>query len=317
MAKKMPGILLQSRCDRAGVLEVAELRSTGEGRRREHHHGDGADHDDGDADPQIDALVADEARRDALVDDVALLKEELPGRHCRADDGDDQQHQVRELGACGELRHDQVVRDLRQRRVHPEGDRHQQKAAKDEQKREPFEPPEVAGPGGRYDDSRRGDHAELLGETEVAQRQGDADELGHDRERVQQKQVDDAEGPPELADALEDEPGMADAGHRTQPQHHLLVDVEDRYQQDQRPEERRAVGLGGLRVCPEGAGVIVSDHDDEARSQDCKQRPRTRAPGLARGDIAVPDGSQGTAYVADMGLVEDSIAARHGGGFGS
>ena len=44
--------------------------------------------------------------------------------------------------ARGELRHDQVVRDLSQRRVHPEGNRHQQKAAKDEQEREPFEPPE-------------------------------------------------------------------------------------------------------------------------------------------------------------------------------
>ena len=33
-----------------------------------------------------------------------------------------------------------------------------------------------------------------------------------------QKQVDDAEGAPELAEAFEDQPGVTDPGHRAEPQ---------------------------------------------------------------------------------------------------
>ena len=74
----------------ARIGEIAELRRAGESRGREGHHRDRADDDERDADPQIDPLVADEARRDALVDHIALLEEQLPGRHGGADDGDDQ-----------------------------------------------------------------------------------------------------------------------------------------------------------------------------------------------------------------------------------
>jgi hypothetical protein len=53
--------------------------------RRDHDDarpGRDCDNDDQrDAEPQVEALVFDEARGDALVDDVALLEEQLPGRH--------------------------------------------------------------------------------------------------------------------------------------------------------------------------------------------------------------------------------------------
>ena len=83
----------------------------------------------------------------------------------------------------------------------------------------------------------------------------------------EQEQVDDAEGAPELAEALEDQAGMADAGDGAEAQHHLLVDVEHRHQQQQRPQQRGAVVLAGLGIGAEGAGVVVADHDDEARAQ--------------------------------------------------
>src|SRR5260370_32349549 len=108
----------------------------------------------------------------------------------------------------------------------PQSHRHQQQATGDEQQSEPLEAPEIASAGGGDDDRGRGDDAELLRETEVAQRQADADELGHDGEGVEYEQVDDAEGAPELADALEDEPSVPDAGHGAPAQDHLLVDVE-------------------------------------------------------------------------------------------
>ena len=51
------------------------------------------------------------------------------------------------------------------------------------------------------------------------------------REPFEQEQVDDTERAPEPPKALQDQAGMADAGHRTEAQHHLLIDIEDRHQQ--------------------------------------------------------------------------------------
>ena len=66
----------------------------GKSRGGDRHQRHSANRDEDDADPQICALIRDEARGNSLVDDVALLKEQLPGRHGRADDRDDQQHNL-------------------------------------------------------------------------------------------------------------------------------------------------------------------------------------------------------------------------------
>ena len=63
----------------------------------------------------------------------------------------------------------------------------------------------------------------------------DADELGDQRECVQDEQIDDAEGAPESSEALEDEPRMADAGDRAEAQDHLLVHIEHRNEQREGP----------------------------------------------------------------------------------
>jgi hypothetical protein len=143
--------------DRTRILEIAEFRPPGKGRGGKRHHRHRADDHESDADPQIGALIADEARSDALVDDIALLEKELPRRHRRADDRDDQQHHVAELAACGELRHDEIARDLPDRRMRPQQNGEEQQTAEDEQQRKPLEAPEIAGAGGGNDDRRRGD----------------------------------------------------------------------------------------------------------------------------------------------------------------
>ena len=66
-----------------------------------------------------------------------------------------------------------------------------------------------------------------------AERQADADELGGDGEEVEEEQVADREGTPELAEPLVDQPGVPDAGDRTEADHHLLVDDEHRDEQRQ------------------------------------------------------------------------------------
>ncbi len=108
---------------------------------------------------------------------------------------------------------------------------------------------------------------------------------------------------------------MADAGHGTKTQHHLLVDVKDRDQQRERPQKRRAVILTGLRVGAKGAGVIVADHDDEPGSENREQCLQLGDPAGPRRGVAVQDRAERTVDVADLGSVEDDPAARRGGDF--
>jgi hypothetical protein len=113
------------------------------------------------------------------------------------------------------------------------------------------------------------------------------------------------EGAPKFAEALEDQPGMPDAGNRTETQHHLLVDVEDRDQQRQRPQQSRAIVLAGLRVGAEGAGVIVADHYDEPRPENREQRLQLGNPAGPWGNVTLPDRAERAVDVTDMGSVED------------
>jgi hypothetical protein len=79
----VPGIFAKPGRDRASALEVALLRAATECLSSEGHHRHCADQDQHDADPKVGPLIAHEAGRDPLVDDVALLEEKLPGRDCR------------------------------------------------------------------------------------------------------------------------------------------------------------------------------------------------------------------------------------------
>ena len=54
-------------------------------------------------------------------------------------------------------------------------------------------------------------------------------------------------------------------------QHHFLVDVQDRHQEQQRPQEVSPVVLAGLGIGAKGAGVVVPHHDDEAWPHDRQQ----------------------------------------------
>ncbi len=271
---------------------------------------DSADHDEHDADPQICPLILHEARSDALVDDVALLEEQLPRRDRRADDGDDEQHDVAELSVLRQLRHDEIAGDVGVRRMHHEEDRHQHEAAKDEHHGEALETAEIAGRDGTHDEGSRNRDADRLRQPEIVERERNADEFGDDRQRVEKEEIDHREGAPEAAETGENQPCMTDAGHRAETQHHFLVHIKNRNEKDQRPKERRAVVLAGLRIGTKSAGVIVADHHDEAGSEDGHQRAKLVAPGRARTGIVLVDRAEGAVDVADMCFVE------HGGSSG-
>ena len=112
---------------------------------------------------------------------------------------------------------------------------------------------------------RRDRDGDVLAHPEVAEREAHPDELGDDREEVEDEQVADREPAPEAAEALVDETGVTDAGDRSEPDDHLLVDDQHRDEQDERPQQRRAVVLPGLGVRRHAAGVVVADHHDQAR----------------------------------------------------
>ena len=94
--------------------------------------------------------------------------------------------------------------------MHHQKHRDEQQAADDEDQREALETAEISGGSGNHDQGRSDEDAPQLREAEIPERQADADELGDDRQRIEQKKVDDTEGAPEFTEALEDQPGMPD-----------------------------------------------------------------------------------------------------------
>jgi len=163
-----------------------------------------------------------------------------------------------------------------------------------------------------HDHHRSHHHRRDLGQPEVADGQGDSDELGHDGQRIQDEQVDDAERSPELPEALQDETGVPDPGDSAEAQNHLLTDIEDRHQEEQRPEQMRSVVLAGLGVGAEGTGVVVADHDDQPGADDRKQGLGLGRKAWACSDVPAGDGAEGAADVADVLGVEDGDLVESG-----
>jgi transposase len=76
--RQLFGVFSQAHRDPQRICVVAEFRPSGEHRRAESHRRHRAEDYQRDPNAQVPALVANEARRDPFVDDVALLKRELP-----------------------------------------------------------------------------------------------------------------------------------------------------------------------------------------------------------------------------------------------
>ena len=120
----------------------------------------------------------------------------------------------------------------------------------------------------RDNNRRRNQDACNLGKSQIVEAKADPDELGDDRERVENKQIYDAECAPEFSEPFEDEARVADASDHTEPQHHFLIDIKHWHEQQQHPEKAGAVILPGLGVGAKRTRIIVADHHDKARSND-------------------------------------------------
>jgi len=268
-ARPVADILGDAGRDGAGILKGAELVVSGECCGCDRHHRKCPDDDDDDADDEIPPFVVDETRRDAFVDDVALLEKQLPRCDGRSDDSRNQQHHRAEFGAFGKTGDDEIMDGLSERNV--DGDEHgnEQKAADAEHKTKSFETTEAALDCTGHDESGGNCDAPDFGQTEEVQRQADADEFGYDREGIEDEEIDDAERAPEFAEAFENEARVSDAADGAESQDHLLVDEEHGDEEQQRPQKRGSVVLSRLRVRTERTGVVVADHDDEAGPENC------------------------------------------------
>ena len=198
-------------------------------------------------------------------------------------------------------------------RMRIEGERNHEQVARDEHEHQPLPLLEAAGHRYPDQDERRDRNRDELAHAEIAEGEVDPDELRHDREEVEDEEVDHRERAPEAAEALDDQAGVPDARHRPQAHDHLLVDDQHRDQQQQNPEQARPVVLPGLDVRRDAAGVVVADHHDQARTHDRQQREQPPAPGAARADVVEADRPEGALDVADVRFVEDRRRLRRSG----
>ena len=289
---------------RPGILEIAEFRMAHEHLGGKGNHRHRTNHHQRNAQPQIGPLIGDEAWGDALVDDVALLEEQLPGGHRGADNADDQQHHVGQFATGRHLRDQKVMGHLGHGRMHHHQDGKQQQAAGHQNQRKALEAAEVAGTGRQHDEYRSQAHANDFGYTQKIHPQADADEFGDDGQRIEQEQVDGAEGAPEFAKAFQNQPRMANTGDCAQTQHHFLVHIKHGNQQRQCPQQAGAVVLSGLGIGAEGTGVVVPHHHDEAGAENGQQGLEFGHPAMAGIGVVVTDGAQRTADVSDVGAIQ-------------
>ena len=175
---------------------------------------------------------------------------------------------------------------------------------RDEQEHGLLPAAEAAGRGDQHQHQRGHRHGDVGADAEVLQPEPDADELRDDRQEVEHEEVTDAEPAPEPAEPLVDEPRVPDARHGPEPDHHLLVDDQDRDQQEQRPQQAVAVVLSRLGVGGHAAGVVVAHHHDQAGPDDREERQQTPAQATAL-RVVEPDPAERAFDVAEVRLVED------------
>ena len=176
----------------------------------------------------------------------------------------------------------------------------------DEQQHEAFPAPETAGRRHHNQCYGRDRDGNVLAHPEIAEGEVDAYELGDDREEIEDEQVAHREHPPKATEALLDEPGMAHAGDRPEPDDHFLVDNEHGDQQRQHPQKAVAIVLARLGVGGDASSVVVPDHDDDPWADNRGEGEQACTPTFARADIVLADRAEGTTNVPNVGFVEDS-----------
>src|ERR1700694_197336 len=210
------------------VGEVAEVGGAGKGGCRRHQDRAGADYHHDRSERGVRLLVVEPTRSDSFVNHVRLLKEELPRRNGSANDRDDQQN-----GVGGETtldaRHNEAVQGRGRIWMAQKDEWQDQQAGEQEDEHRTLPAPEVPRHCDANEHERRRRDNYVRTQAEVGPREAHPDELGADGEEVQEKQVPNREPAPKAAEPFDDELCVSDPGDGAEPDHHLLVDYQDRY----------------------------------------------------------------------------------------
>ena len=168
----------------AGELGAPERKGS------RHHERGGRDHHDYRANEGVCPFIVDPAWRDPLVDDVGLLEEQLPRRDRRSHDRDDQEHAVEVIPPWAPgIKNPRTIGPAWGWTRITSGMARKFTANEMNMKRSQLRKPPVAVDG---DQPERGDgDRDVRRYAEVAEGKAHADELGDDREGVQDEQVAD------------------------------------------------------------------------------------------------------------------------------
>ena len=111
-------------------------------------------------------------------------------------------------------------------------------------------------------------------DAEVSEAGADGDELGDQREKVADHEVDHGEPSPEGSEAVEDEFGVSAMSGGAEAHRHFLDDAgHDEGEDDERQEEPDAEARAGRGIRQHAGPVVFAEHDQDAGADEQPQQP--------------------------------------------
>ena len=270
-------VRLHNRLRRVARIVIEHARG-GDDDERRHHAGHKR------PEKRVDLAELDVADVHSLVDHGALLEENLPGRDRRANVGHDQRDHRSARQDAAQRR---VIKALAHggpavrhvARLHgPDGRGNVDQVEQAKEERDLLERPVLPRHHDREQQERHAEEGRPLGNAEQPHRLRHADVLGHQRQPVDQRQVEDGEPPPERPEGVENGFRVAALGDGPQADRHFLDVVGHRHEEDEGPKQGKARLRAGLGVGRNPAGVVVRHHGDDAgpkhRQQDERPPPQ-------------------------------------------
>src|ERR1700733_9532422 len=241
---------------------------------------DGDNHSDDRTQQRVEPTPGDILLEHALVDYGTLLEEQHP----RSDRGADVGHQEEEHLAVkfsGKVWDQSLVYYVANGRVNEESAWDINQVQCTEEQCQLFKGPI---PTVQYDHGHqhndRNDR-DPRGNAKNGQRGRHANELGDERQPVDDHQIQQRKPAPERTEAIEDRFRVSALGDGAETHRHLLDVVGDRDQQHQDPDQVVAVLGPGRGIGRNATGIVVRNHDDQTGSGD-DQVESDRFPRLAK-----------------------------------
>jgi hypothetical protein len=180
--------LRQSSSDRPCVHKRSCQRGAGEGSGGGDHETSGPKYHHNRADRRVQPLVVQPAGGDALIDDVGLLKEELPWGHGGPDDAHDEEDRGG-VDPASDVWNDHIVHNSCDAGMAHQSKGHGQEIEQDEDVHKALSAAEAAGDRDADEEESKGWHRDGGADTKILHGQAQADELGQDGTEVEEEEI--------------------------------------------------------------------------------------------------------------------------------